>query len=93
VGTPEFFTIGHSTRSLDDFTSMLQAWRIALVVDVRTAPRSRRNPQFNTEALAAALPGRGNAYVRLPELGGWRKPAPDSPNTAWRLDAFRGYAY
>jgi uncharacterized protein (DUF488 family) len=86
------FTIGHSTRSFDDFVALLHAWRIALLADVRTAPHSRRNPQFNTEALAAGLPATGIAYMRLPELGGWRRPRAESPNTGWRHASFRGYA-
>lgn len=86
------FTVGHSTRSLDELVRLLKAWGIGLVVDVRTAPRSRRKPQFNAEALADDFPAHGIAYLRMPELGGWRKPRADSPNTAWRLDSFRGYA-
>lgn len=88
----EIFTIGHSTRGFDELVRSLEAWRIEILADVRTAPRSRRNPQFNTEALARDLPPRGIGYVRFAELGGWRKPAPDSQNTAWRNDAFRGFA-
>jgi uncharacterized protein (DUF488 family) len=86
------FTIGHSTRSFEDFVGLLQAHRIELLADVRTAPHSRRNPQFNTELLANGLPATGIAYVLLPELGGWRRPRADSPNTAWRHASFRGYA-
>lgn len=86
------FTIGHSTRSLKDFIALLAAWDIRLLADVRTVPRSRRNPQFNEDTLPAALHNAGIDYVRLPALGGWRRPRPDSPNTGWRLDSFRGYA-
>ena len=86
------FTIGHSTRSFDDFVALLHTWRIEVVADVRTAPHSRRNPQFGTEALAARLPTAGITYVRLPELGGWRRPRAGSPNAGWRHSSFRGYA-
>lgn len=88
----EVFSIGHSNRSSDAFLALLEAWRIELLVDVRHVPRSRRNPQFNTETLAITLPEAGIAYRRNSELGGWRKPAPDSPNGAWRNKSFRGYA-
>jgi uncharacterized protein (DUF488 family) len=86
------FTIGHSTRSIDEFVALLRAWRIELLADVRTAPHSRRNPQFNTEVLAADLPTAGIGYVRLSKLGGWRRPRVGSPNTGWRHASFRGYA-
>lgn len=86
------FTIGHSTRSFEDFVSLLHGRNIELLADVRTAPRSRRNPQFNTGNLATSLPLAGIAYVRLPELGGWRRPRADSPNTGWQHASFRGYA-
>ncbi len=86
------FTIGHSTRSFDEFVALLRAWRIELLADVRTAPHSRRNPQFNTEVLAADLPTVGIGYVRVSELGGWRRPRAGSPNTGWRHASFRGYA-
>lgn len=86
------FTIGHSTRNLEDFVSLLEAWSTELLADVRTAPRSRHNPQFNAENLAIELPLAGIAYVRLPELGGWRRPHADSHNAGWRHASFRGYA-
>jgi uncharacterized protein (DUF488 family) len=86
------WTIGHSTRSFEDFAGLLHARCIELLADVRTAPHSRRNPQFNTELLANGLPASGIAYVLLPELGGWRRPSADSPNTGWRHASFRGYA-
>jgi uncharacterized protein (DUF488 family) len=62
------------------------------LVDIRTVPRSRHNPQFNQDALPGALAGAGIAYAHLKELGGLRRPRPDSPNRAWRNDSFRGYA-
>jgi len=89
---PTIWTIGHSTRTLDEFTGLLAAHGVRSLVDVRTYPGSRRFPHFNQEALAAGLAEAGIAYTHLPELGGRRRPRPDSHNTAWRNDAFRGYA-
>jgi uncharacterized protein (DUF488 family) len=86
------FTIGHSTRTSDELMDLLKEFKIQHLVDVRTMPRSRRNPQFNQEVLAGELPKHEIAYTHLPELGGLRKPKPDSINTAWRNDSFRGYA-
>jgi uncharacterized protein (DUF488 family) len=85
-------TIGHSTRPLDEFVSMLDAHEVAQVVDVRTVPRSRRVPQFNSESLASELPARGIAYVHLKSLGGLRHATKNSINTGWRNSSFRGYA-
>jgi uncharacterized protein (DUF488 family) len=86
------WTIGHSTRKIDQFTSLLEENGIKLVVDVRALPGSKRYPQFNKEALAQSLRERGIRYGHFPELGGRRKPRPDSRNTAWRNASFRGYA-
>ncbi len=86
------WTIGHSTRKIDQFTSLLEENGIKLVVDVRSLPGSKRYPQFNKEALAESLREHGIRYEHLPELGGRRKPRPDSHNTAWRNASFRGYA-
>ncbi|WP_210505441.1 DUF488 family protein [Naasia sp. SYSU D00057] len=86
------FTIGHSTHPIDEFLGILHAHGIGLLVDVRTVPRSRTNPQFNEDALAASLPEGGIRYIRMPALGGLRHPRRDSPNGAWRNDSFRGYA-
>jgi len=86
------FTIGHSTRALDEFVQLLQANNVDLVADVRTVPGSRRMPHFARAALADELPLRGIEYVHLPELGGLRKPKSDSINTGWRNVSFRGYA-
>jgi uncharacterized protein (DUF488 family) len=86
------YTIGHSTRSLDDFLALLRAHRIAQLADVRTVPKSRRHPHFAGEALARTLPEAGIAYRHLAALGGLRKPRKDSRNTAWRHESFRGYA-
>jgi len=86
------WTIGHSTRKIDQFTSLLEENGIKLVVDVRGLPGSKRYPQFNKEGLAQSLREHGIRYEHLPELGGRRKPRPDSRNTAWRNVSFRGYA-
>ncbi len=86
------FTIGHSTRTLSEFTEILHAYGVAIVVDVRSVPRSRHNPQFNKETLPAALKAEGIGYVHMPDIGGLRRPARDSVNTAWRNKSFRGYA-
>lgn len=86
------YTVGHSTRALDEFVRLLQAHGVSHLVDVRTIPRSRHNPQFNRETLPAALAEAGIGYVHVPELGGRRRPRPDSPNSGWRNASFRGYA-
>jgi uncharacterized protein (DUF488 family) len=86
------FTIGHSTRTSDELMDLLKEYKIHHLVDVRTMPRSRRNPQFNQEVLAGQLPKHEIGYTHLSALGGLRKPKPDSINTAWRNDSFRGYA-
>ena len=89
---PEIWTIGHSTRNIDHFISLVEENGIKLVVDVRSLPGSKRYPQFNKEALADSLGQHGIRYEHFPKLGGRRKPSPDSPNTAWRNASFRGYA-
>ena len=86
------WTIGHSTRSIDDFVSLLKANGIRLVADVRSLPGSKRYPQFNKETLADSLGKVEIRYEHFHELGGRRKPREDSPNTAWRNESFRGYA-
>jgi uncharacterized protein (DUF488 family) len=86
------WTIGHSTRKIEQFVSLLEENGIKLVVDVRSLPGSKRYPQFNKEALAQSLREHGIYYEHLPELGGRRKPRPDSRNTTWRNASFRGYA-
>lgn len=86
------FTIGHSTREVGELIGLLQENGVHALADVRRYPASRRHPQFNREALAASLQQAGIEYVSLPELGGRRAPAKDSPNTAWRSPGFRGYA-
>lgn len=86
------FTVGHSTRSLEEFLGLLRAHGVERVVDVRTVPRSRRHPHFAREALVESLPAAGIGYEWQPALGGLRRPRPDSPNGAWRNDSFRGFA-
>jgi uncharacterized protein (DUF488 family) len=88
----QIWTIGHSTRGINDFISALKANGIRLVADVRTLPGSKRYPQFNRETLADSLGKAGIRYEHLPELGGRRKPRKDSRNMAWRNASFRGYA-
>jgi uncharacterized protein (DUF488 family) len=86
------WTIGHSTRKIDMFISLLEENGIKLVVDVRSFPGSRRYPQFNKEALADSLGQHGIRYEHFADLGGRRKPKHTSHNTAWRNASFRGYA-
>ena len=86
------WTVGHSTRSEQEFLDLLAVSRIEAVADVRRFPGSRRHPCFSREALSASLPRRGIDYLWIPQLGGRRKPLKDSPNTAWRNESFRGYA-
>ena len=88
----KIWTVGHSTRSGDEFVQILLAQGIEVLVDVRTFPGSRRYPQFNKEALAESLKEAGIEYKHEPRLGGRRKPRPDSHNSAWRNEQFRGYA-
>jgi uncharacterized protein (DUF488 family) len=85
-------TIGHSNRPLDELIGMLQAHGVDLLVDVRTVPKSRYNPQFNTDSLPAPLRVAGIEYLHMPGLGGLRHARKDSINTGWRNDSFRGYA-
>ncbi len=86
------FTIGHSTRTMDEFIELLKTYCVALVVDVRTVPRSRHNPQFNKETLPNTLKPEGIKYIHMPDIGGLRRPKHDSINLAWKNSGFRGYA-
>jgi uncharacterized protein (DUF488 family) len=86
------WTIGHSTRKIDIFLSLLKENGIKLVADVRMYPGSKRYPQFGREALARSLSEHAIGYEHFPELGGRRKAKPDSKNAAWRNESFRGYA-
>lgn len=88
----EIWTIGHSTRSADEFLQLLKGEHIVQLVDIRSFPGSRRYPHFNKDNLAVWLKDHGIAYFHNVGLGGRRKPAKDSVNTAWRHPAFRGYA-
>jgi len=90
--TATVYSIGHGTATAEDFTHTLAAAGVRLVADIRSAPGSRRNPQFGQSALREALAGAGIEYVHLPGLGGRRAPRPDSPHTGLRVAAFRGYA-
>lgn len=92
AGKATIWTIGHSTRSADDFMNLLQIHGITGLADVRTIPKSRRHPHFGGDALAERLAREGIEYRHFPDLGGLRKPRPDSPNTAWKNASFRGYA-
>ena len=88
----QIWTIGHSTRTIEEFISLLKENGIELLADVRAWPGSKRYPQFNKDALTESLNANGIRYEHFPELGGKRKSKPDSRNTAWRNSSFRGYA-
>ncbi|MBS1841549.1 MAG: DUF488 domain-containing protein [Acidobacteria bacterium] len=89
---PLILTVGHSTRGLKEFIELLRAHGVEQLVDVRTIPRSRHNPQFNRVAFARSLRQAGIAYLHMPELGGLRHSPRESVNTGWRNKSFRGYA-
>jgi uncharacterized protein (DUF488 family) len=89
---PTVWTIGHSTRPIDEFLTVLDAYNIELVVDVRRFPGSRRLPQYSSPTFESSLESHGIGYQWLPTLGGRRRPNPDSENDGWRHQAFRGYA-
>ena len=91
-GPRRIFTVGHSTRDLQGFMALLRSFGVDLVVDIRTVPRSRHNPQFNKDTLPAALGAFGIDYLHMAGLGGLRKARPDSPNQGWRNASFRGFA-
>jgi uncharacterized protein (DUF488 family) len=86
------YTIGHSTRSLDEFIGLLRVHGVEGIADIRTVPKSRRHPHFSAEALSGSLPQVGISYRHFPGLGGLRKPRRNSGNGAWRHEGFRGYA-
>jgi len=86
------FTIGHSTRPLEEFIALLAAHRVEQLVDIRSSPGSRRHPHFSSDVLSGSLRDAGIVYRHSAALGGRRKPRRDSPNTAWRVEGFRGYA-
>src|SRR5207244_8509920 len=89
---PVVLTVGHSTRPLAEFVALLKAHSVARLMDVRTVPRSRHNPQFNLDTLPAELAANGIAYEHVAGLGGFRRTYPGSLNTAWRNLSFRGFA-
>ena len=89
---PVLWTIGHSTRQIEDFVGLLQTHSIQLLIDVRAIPYSRRNPQFHKDALAQSLAEARLRYHGMPALGGRRRSRPDSINAGWRNTSFRGYA-
>src|SRR6059036_846252 len=89
---PVVLTVGHSTRPIADFIALLKAHSVARLIDVRTVPRSRHNPQFDRDTLPAALAADGIGYEHVAGLGGFRRANPGSPNTGWRNVSFRGFA-
>jgi uncharacterized protein (DUF488 family) len=90
--TEKICLIGHSTSPIERFLKILEAHSIATLVDIRTVPRSRHNPQFNSDALKKSLEREGIGYTQLKELGGFRHPSKNSVNTGWRNLSFRGFA-
>ncbi len=89
---PVVLTVGHSTWRIEEFIRLLRAHEVSRVLDVRTIPRSRHNPQFNADSLPGVLMVVRIGYTHLAELGGLRHPARDSPNTGWENESFRGFA-
>ena len=89
---PSIFTIGHSTRSIEEFIELLRAHDVGVLVDIRTIPKSRHNPQFNQEELKQSLRQKRLRYVHIAALGGLRHAKKDSPNVGWRNTSFRGFA-
>lgn len=89
---PVLLTIGHSTRSIDSFIELLAANEVQRIIDIRTLPGSRRNPQYNREQLESSLRAAGIEYAHWKLLGGLRRPRADSPNAGWRNPSFRGFA-
>ncbi len=89
---PVIFTVGHSTHPIGEFIELLQAHSIRKIVDIRSIPKSRHNPQFNADALKASLHRAGIRYVYLKELGGLRRAKKDSVNLGWHNASFRGFA-
>ncbi len=88
----QILTIGHSTRPIQTFLRLLAAHEVRCLVDIRTIPKSRHNPQYSRDRLAPALRAAGIRYRHLPGLGGLRHPRPDSANTGWQHRGFRGFA-
>jgi len=90
--SPPVFTIGHSTRPIGKFIELLHSHGVEQIIDIRSVPKSRHNPQFNSDALAVSLHSAGILYAYLKELGGLRRARPDSVNLGWRNASFRGFA-
>jgi uncharacterized protein (DUF488 family) len=86
------WTVGHSTRSLEELVALLRSFDVRVLADIRTVPRSRKNPQFNRDALPGSLAPHALEYAHLGRLGGLRHARKDSINTGWRNENFRGYA-
>jgi len=86
------YTVGHSTHPIDEFAELLKAHGVQRIVDIRTVPKSRHNPQFGIDQLPGSLSERGIGYLRIEALGGLRHTTKESPNMAWRNTSFRGYA-
>jgi uncharacterized protein (DUF488 family) len=91
-GAVVLYSIGHSTRTIEEFAALLAARGVRRLADIRTVPKSRHVPQFNSEPMKASMARSGIDYEHLPELGGLRKPRPDSKNLGWKNKSFRGYA-
>lgn len=91
-GLSSIWTVGHSTRSSREFSEILLEHRIQALVDVRSFPGSRRYPHFNKQELSQTVEANGILYFHNPQLGGRRRPSPDSKNTAWKNASFRAYA-
>lgn len=89
---PLVCTIGHSTLPIEEFIDLLRSNEVRCLLDIRTVPKSRHNPQYHQDTLPQSLRAAGIAYRHLPGLGGLRRPRADSPNGAWRNTSFRGYA-
>jgi uncharacterized protein (DUF488 family) len=89
---PKIWTVGHSTRTIEELISLLKGYEVERLADIRTVPRSRTNPQFNKDELERTLPEVGIDYIHMKNLGGLRKPRKDSPNAGWHNESFRGFA-
>lgn len=92
AGKNPIFAIGYSSRTIGDFINLLKAHSVTMLVDVRTIPKSRHQPQFNEARLRSRLKKSRIKYLHFEELGGLRRPAKDSVNKGWRNDSFRGFA-
>jgi uncharacterized protein (DUF488 family) len=92
MASHKIWTIGHSTKPIDEFITLLQRHGVQQLIDVRTIPRSRHNPQFNMDALTKSMKKEGLVYSHMPQLGGLRKAKKDSVNAGWKNASFRGYA-